>query len=222
MKPFGRLSLPAVSLRMADVDTDQIVPARFLFRPRATGFGEQLFHDLRFDESGTPNPDFVLNRPRPAAPGCLITGPNFGCGSSRESAVWALSDYGIRCVIGPSFGDIFYNNCQKNGLLPIVLDEALLERWHTLVQDDPGATVVVDLPAQTVALNGAAAVPFTIDPFRKRLLVAGKDDIALTLDMLDRIEAFEATYRGDFDSGEFDQDSDAKQQADSNAGSKTQ
>jgi 3-isopropylmalate/(R)-2-methylmalate dehydratase small subunit len=209
MKAFGRLTLPAVSLRMADVDTDQIVPARFLFRTRASGFRDQLFHDLRFDEQGAPRAGFVLNQPGCAAPGCLITGPNFGCGSSRESAVWALADYGIRCVIGPSFGDIFFNNCQKNGLLPIVLPAEQIDRLHAQVAHDPQAAVTVDLPAQSVTLHSAPArtdpagagfeAVFAIDPFRKRLLIEGKDDIALTLDLIDTIKDFEARYEADLD-----------------------
>jgi len=194
MRPFGRLVLPAASLRTPDVDTDQLVPARFLFRPRAQGFADQLFHDLRFDSAGRPRDDFVLNRRRAEATGCLVTGPNFGCGSSRESAVWALSDYGIRCVIGTSFGDIFFNNCQKNGLLPVRLEAQEVDRLHARLEAQPDASIEVDLPAQTVSLEGCPPMGFAMDPFRKRLLIEGKDDIALTLGMTGRLAQFEQAY----------------------------
>ena len=202
MLKFERLDAPAAALDMPNVDTDQIIPARFLWRSRADGFGELLFNDLRTDEEGTPKPGFVLNRPETRSAKVLVADRNFGCGSSREHAVWALLDAGIRVVIAPSFGDIFFNNSLKNGLLPIVLPE---KRCHTLraaLGRAPGAHMVVDLEAQTVTgpvgvNDGGGSDHFDIDPFRKQLLLSGVDDITFTMTRQEAIAAFESRYRAE-------------------------
>jgi 3-isopropylmalate/(R)-2-methylmalate dehydratase small subunit len=202
MLKFERLDAPAAALDMPNVDTDQIIPARFLWRSRADGFGELLFNDLRTDEDGAPKPGFVLNRPETSSAKVLVGDRNFGCGSSREHAVWALLDAGIRAVIAPSFGDIFFNNSLKNGLLPIVLPE---ERCHTLravLGRAPGAHMVVDLEAQTVTgpvgvNDGGGSDHFDIDAFRKQLLLSGMDDITFTMSRQEAIAAFESRYRAE-------------------------
>lgn len=186
MQPFTRLESCAIVLRRNNVDTDQIVPARFLRTPRAQGYATFLFHDLRQGADGQPDPDFVLNQPASQGAQILVSGENFGCGSSREGAVYALADSGIRCVIAPSFGDIFRNNCYKNGVLPIVLATADVE---ALVAAGPATRLVVDLAAQSVS-NTSRAFAFDIAPFWKRCLLAGLDDIELTLQSQARITAF--------------------------------
>jgi 3-isopropylmalate/(R)-2-methylmalate dehydratase small subunit len=202
MLKFERVDAPAAALDMPNVDTDQIIPARFLWRSRAEGFGELLFNDIRTDEDGTPKPGFVLNRPETRSAKVLVADRNFGCGSSREHAVWALLDAGIRVVIAPSFGDIFFNNSLKNGLLPIALPE---ERCHALraaLSRAPGAHMVVDLEAQTVTgpvgvNDGGGSDHFDIDPFRKQLLLSGMDDITFTMSRQEAIAAFESRYRAE-------------------------
>ena len=151
MQTFERLDAPAAALDAPNVDTDQIIPARFLWRARNDGFGELLFNDLRTNEDGTPKPGFALNQPGAKDAQVLVADRNFGCGSSREHAVWALMDAGIRVVIAPSFGDIFFNNSLKNGLLPIVLPEARCAELRAALDRQPGARMVVDLEAQTVS-----------------------------------------------------------------------
>jgi 3-isopropylmalate/(R)-2-methylmalate dehydratase small subunit len=194
MEPFRRLDAAAVPLGVANIDTDQIIPARFLWRKRRDGFGHLLFHDLRFNDGGAPKPDFVLNRDVYRDARILVADRNFGCGSSREHAVWALYDYGIRAVLAPSFGDIFFNNSFQNGLLPVVLPvervaalRGVLERW-------PGSALAIDLPLQTVTGPDSITDPFEIDPFRKECLLAGTDDISFTLGYRDRIGEFENAY----------------------------
>jgi 3-isopropylmalate/(R)-2-methylmalate dehydratase small subunit len=171
-----------------NIDTDQIVPARFLRNPRRAGYAGYLFHDLRFDAAGAPVAEFVFNRPEHQGARILLAGHNFGCGSSREGAVYALADWGIRCVIASSFGDIFRNNCFKNGVLPVVLPDAVIE---TLAAADGPLTV--DLAAQTVAA-GTTSVRFEIEPFWKESLLTGLDDIDLTLRLRARIDAFAAQH----------------------------
>ncbi len=200
MLKFERLDAPAAALDMPNVDTDQIIPARFLWRPRADGYGELLFNDIRTDESGNPKPDFVLNRPETKAAKVLVADRNFGCGSSREHAVWALLDAGIRVVIAPSFGDIFFNNGLKNGLLPIVLSEARCHALIAALERAPGAHMQVDLETQTVSgpvgvNDGGGSDHFEIDPFRKQLLLSGMDDITFTISQQSAIDAFEDRYR---------------------------
>jgi len=199
MQKFERLESAAAPLDAANVDTDQIIPARFLWRPRADGYGALLFNDLRTSEDGAAKPDFVLNRPAYQAANILVAERNFGCGSSREHAVWALMDAGIRVVIAPSFGDIFFNNSFKNGLLPMVLPQARCAELRAALARHPGAKLAVDLEAQTVTgpvgvSEGFRTDRFDIDPFRKQLLLSGMDDITFTLSQADNIAAFEKSF----------------------------
>jgi 3-isopropylmalate/(R)-2-methylmalate dehydratase small subunit len=191
-------------LNRANVDTDQIIPKQYLKSIRRTGFGDYLFDAWRFEDEGdigvTPNErrlnhQFVLNQPRYQDASILLAGRNFGCGSSREHAVWALAEYGFRCVIAPSFADIFYSNCFKNGVLPIVLNDKDVEELMALAETEAGLTLTVDLPAQTVALGDERRFGFDIDPNRKRMLVEGLDDIGLTLAEADAIRRFEGRHR---------------------------
>lgn len=195
MESFTELTGTAAPLRMANVDTDKIIPKQFLKTIQRTGLGRGLFYELRFDQNGAEITDFVLNRPDYAGVGILIAGDNFGCGSSREHAPWALLDFGIRCVIAPSFADIFYNNCFKNGILPIHLDAATVERLMVIAETTPRAPFTVDLDAQTVRPPNEAAIAFDIDPFRKHCLIHALDDIGLTLQKADAISAFMARQR---------------------------
>jgi 3-isopropylmalate/(R)-2-methylmalate dehydratase small subunit len=174
MTPFTVLTAPAVALPQANIDTDQILPARFLRKPRSAGYENFLFHDLRLNE-----PAFPLNAPQAAGAAILVAGENFGCGSSREGAVYALVDAGIRCVIAPSFGDIFASNASKNGLLTLAPPAELVAGLLARLRD--GGTMTVDLPGQTWVGPDGQAHNFSIDPFRKRCLVEGLDDIGLTL-----------------------------------------
>jgi len=180
MTPFTRLEGRAAPLPLANVDTDQIIPKQFLKTVERDGLGKGLFYDLRFDEAGQAKPDFVLHQPQYAGANVLIAGDNFGCGSSREHAPWALLDFGLRCVIAPSFADIFYNNCFENGLLPIALPEATV---HALMAEARGGNHVftVDLASQTVTTPTGEAVSFDIDPGRKEKLLKGLDAIGETL-----------------------------------------
>jgi 3-isopropylmalate/(R)-2-methylmalate dehydratase small subunit len=196
MQPFTTLQGIAAPLPMVNVDTDKIIPAKWLKTIKRTGLGVALFEPLRFKEDGSPNPDFVLNREPWRRAEILIAGANFGCGSSREHAPWALLDYGIRCVIAPSFADIFFNNCFKNGILPIVLPQ---EEVDILMQEASTAKVpvlTVDLEAQTITrATGNAPIAFEVDPFRRHCLLNGLDDIGLTLQKAERIGAFEQAQR---------------------------
>ena len=193
MEPFRLLDAVAAPLAMANVDTDQIIPARFLWRKRHEGWGHLLFHDLRFADDGAPRPEFVLNQDAFRAARVLVADINFGCGSSREAAVWSLYDYGIRVVIAPSFGDIFFNNSFQNGLLPIMLPPERVAALRTMVEQAPGTRISVDLAAQTVT-GPHGQESFDIDPFRKECLLAGTDDITYTLAHRDAIAAFEQAY----------------------------
>jgi 3-isopropylmalate/(R)-2-methylmalate dehydratase small subunit len=188
MQPFTTLESKAVWLDMSNVDTDQIIPSRFMRTPRAQGYGGFLFHDLRFDDQGTPKPAFPLNAPAAAGAQVLIAGENFGCGSSREAAVYALVDFGFRCIVAESFGDIFRNNAFKNCLLCVALDK---QRIHTLVRVSCERAVRVDLAQQSLA-SGAFAARFDIEPFWKECLLEGADDIDLTLRDRAQIEAYYA------------------------------
>ncbi|HLK84710.1 MAG TPA: 3-isopropylmalate dehydratase small subunit [Xanthobacteraceae bacterium] len=191
MQPFRRLDASAAPIGMPNVDTDQIIPARFLWRKRSDGFGHLLFHDLRFGDGGAPKPDFVLNRDVYRNARILVAGRNFGCGSSREHAVWALYDYGIRAVVAPSFGDIFFNNSFQNGLLPVALPAERVAALRALLEQSPGSSIAIDLEAQTLTGPDRAVDRFEIDPFRKECLLAGADDISFTLGYRDRIAEFE-------------------------------
>jgi 3-isopropylmalate/(R)-2-methylmalate dehydratase small subunit len=180
----------------ANVDTDQIIPKQFLKRIERTGFGEFLFFDWRYADAGVghPNPQFELNRPQIAGASILLARRNFGSGSSREHAVWALSDYGFRSVIAPSFADIFYNNCFKNGVLPIRLSEAQVDELFRRVAAGAPYQLTVDLAARTVSDGAGLSFDFEIDEFRRHCLLHGLDDIALTLQHTDMIAAYEARH----------------------------
>ncbi|HLY79421.1 MAG TPA: 3-isopropylmalate dehydratase small subunit [Caulobacteraceae bacterium] len=190
MQPFTDLHAKAAPLDVANLDTDQIIPKQFLKIVDREGLSRGLFYDLRFDADGQPRPDFVLNDPRYAGAGVLIAGDNFGCGSSREHAPWALLDYGIRCVIAPSFADIFYNNCFQNGLLPVALPEAAV---RALMDEAKGGNHVfsVDLASQTVTAPTGQAYRFEIDPARKAKLLEGLDAIGETLQHAKDIDVYE-------------------------------
>ena len=191
MEPFKKHAGKVVPYDMPNVDTDQIIPARFLKKIDRVGFGELLFHELRYEEDGSPKPGFVLNNPRYAGGTVLVSGPQFGIGSSREHAPWALQQYGFRAVIAPSFGDIFRNNCHQNGLLPVALSPAEVDAIIARAQEIDGYEVTVDLEAQEVRDAHGFSASFEIDPFRKENLVQGLDDIGLTLRNEEAIADFE-------------------------------
>ena len=199
MKAFTQHTGRVVPLDRANVDTDAIIPKQFLKSIKRTGFGVNLFDDWRYLDKGEPggdntqrplNPDFVLNQPRYAGASILLARKNFGCGSSREHAVWALDDYGIRAVIAPSFADIFHNNSFKSGLLPVELDEAVVERLFREVETQPGYQLSIDLAEQTIT-TPSETLNFAVDSFRKHCLLNGLDDIGLTLQHADEIRAYE-------------------------------
>jgi 3-isopropylmalate/(R)-2-methylmalate dehydratase small subunit len=193
VRPFTRLAAVAAPIDLPDVDTDRIIPARFLRQPReAPGYARFLFHDLRFDDAGAEKPDFVLNRPPYRDARILVTAENFGCGSSREMAVWVLDAAGVRAVIAPGLGDIFRENCVKNGLLPVILPAGTVAAMRQQLHDRPGATVAVDLEAQEVTAPDGITHRFEIDAFQKQKLLSGQDEIALTLGHEAAIAAFEA------------------------------
>ena len=186
-----------VPLDRSDVDTDQIIPKQFLKKITKTGFGIHLFHDWRYldDEGKEENPKFPLNQPRYKGASILLTRDNFGCGSSREHAPWALLDFGIRVVIAPSFADIFFNNCFKNGILPVILGQEEIDRLFAYVEGNDGARLTVDLEAQEVRAQDGGVVSFSgVDLFRKECLMNGWDDIELTLKREESIRAFEARH----------------------------
>ena len=185
MEPFVTLTAVAVPLDIANIDTDQLLPARFLRKPRSAGYGNFLFHDER--KAGFP-----LDEPAYTGARILVADRNFGCGSSREGAVYALVDGGIRCVVAPSFGDIFAANAAKNGLLTISLPEDTVADLRRRLQRTPGASLTVDLPAQELVDPDGARIPFAIDPFKKECLIAGLDDVALTMQHRGDIDTFEA------------------------------
>jgi 3-isopropylmalate/(R)-2-methylmalate dehydratase small subunit len=196
-EPFTRLTAVAAPIDLPDVDTDRIVPARFLRKPRSPEYARYLFHDVRFDASGAERREFVLNLPPYRAARILVTGANFGCGSSREMAVWALAEYGVRAVIAPSLGDIFHQNCIKNGLLPVILPAEVTAGLRRQLHERPGAAITVDLPGQVVVGPDEHVHGFEIDPFARQMLLTGQDEIALTLGHADAIAAFEARQRAE-------------------------
>jgi 3-isopropylmalate/(R)-2-methylmalate dehydratase small subunit len=196
MQAFKSLDAVAVPVARPNVDTDQIVPARFLRKPRSSGYGNYLFHDLRLDRDGRER-DFVLNKPSYRDAKILVAERNFGCGSSREHAVYALWDYGIRAVIAPSFGDIFFGNSFMNGLLLIVLPAADVAALIGALDAKPGAHMRVDLAAQTVTAADGKTCRFDIDAYRKRCLLEGLDELAFTLSRRDAIKAFERRHAAD-------------------------
>jgi 3-isopropylmalate/(R)-2-methylmalate dehydratase small subunit len=181
-------------LDRASVDTDQIIPKQFLKRIERTGFGQFLFFDWRFHDDGSENPSFELNRPEFRGATVLLTRRNFGCGSSREHAPWSLADFGFRVLIAPSFGDIFYNNCFKNGLLPIRFDDATVDELFERAAKFPGYTLTTDLEACRVSGTHGLALEFEVEPFRRHCLLHGLDDIGLTLAQADKITAHEQSH----------------------------
>ena len=192
MQKFTTLTGIAAPLPLINVDTDMIIPKQFLKTIKRSGLGVNLFDEMRYDQDGNESPDFVLNKPAYRNAQILVAGDNFGCGSSREHAPWALLDFGIRCVIAPSFADIFFNNCFKNGILPIALPQ---EQVDTLMEDaerGANATVTVDLETQTITGPDGGTIRFDVEPFRKHCLMNGLDDIGLTLEKAAAIDAFEA------------------------------
>lgn len=206
MKPFTTLDGLVAPLDRANVDTDAIIPKQFLKSIKRSGFGPNLFDEWRYLDHGEPgqdcstrpqNPDFVLNQPRYKGAQILLTRDNFGCGSSREHAPWALEDYGFRVLIGPSFADIFFNNCFKNGLLPIVLPAAEVDALFAQCAAIDGYRLKVDLPAQTITRPDGVVIAFDVDAFRKECLINGWDDIGLTLRHADEIRAFEQKRRAE-------------------------
>ncbi|NMC20748.1 MAG: 3-isopropylmalate dehydratase small subunit [Thermogutta sp.] len=191
MQPFVKHTGLVVPLDRSDVDTDQIIPKQFLKRIERTGFGQFLFFDWRYLEDGSPNPEFILNHPRYRGATILLARRNFGCGSSREHAPWALADYGFRAILAPSFADIFYNNSLKNGLLPVRLPEDAIDELFRRAQGADGYRLTVDLEQCAVSDERGFHVPFEIDPFRRECLLKGLDDIGLTLEHEERIAAYE-------------------------------
>jgi len=190
MQPFTTLTAAAVPMDLPNIDTDRVIPARFLLKPREAGYQRFFFHDVRFNADGSENGDFILNQAPYRQAKILVTAENFGCGSSREGAVWALMDHGIRCVVGPSFGDIFFENCFKNGVLALVLPAAASIRRQ--LQERPGAEISVDLERQTLTAPDGTAHRFDVDPFRKQALLRGQDEIALTMEYEQAIVAHES------------------------------
>ncbi len=197
MRPFTTLTGIAAPLPAANVDTDKIIPARFLKSISRSGFGKNLFANLRYREDGSENPDFVLNRPPYRNAEILIAHENFGCGSSREHAPWALLDFGIRCVIAPDFADIFHNNCFKNGILPIRLPREVCEALMDDARLGGNARLTVDLERQVVVRPSGEEIPFAVDPLRKHLLLNGLDDIGQTLQHAGAIDSFETRRKAE-------------------------
>ncbi len=199
MEPFTIYTGLVMPLDRTNVNTDEITPARFLKTIKRTGFDKALFADWRYigGNVDTPNPDFVLNQPRYNGASILLTGDNFGCGSSREHAPWAIQQYGFRCLIAPSFADIFHNNCFNNGLLPITLDNAIVQELVHEVEAQEGYTLRVDLPAQTVTTPSGRSLHFDIDHFHKEALLQGLDNIGWTLSHAEEIAAYEQRRKGE-------------------------
>ncbi len=197
MDKFTTLTSVAAPLKIANIDTDKIIPAHYLKTIKRTGLGTALFAGLRYREDGSENPDFVLNKPAYRAAQILVAEDNFGCGSSREHAPWALLDFGIRCVISTSFADIFYNNCFKNGILPVVVSPDDLAKLMDDAERGANATVTVDLENQLIRGPDGGTVAFDIDAFRKHCMLNGLDDIGLTLEKSGNVEAFEQKLGAD-------------------------
>jgi 3-isopropylmalate/(R)-2-methylmalate dehydratase small subunit len=191
MDKFTTLTGVAAPLPMRNVDTDMIIPKQFLKTIKRTGLGTNLFHEMRYDQAGKEVSDFVLNQPAYRKATILVTGENFGCGSSREHAPWALLDFGIRCIIAPDFADIFYNNCFQNGILPIKLPQADVDKLMDDASRGSNATLTIDLEKQEIRGPDGGMIRFDIDPFRKHCLLNGLDHIGLTLEKQKSIDAFE-------------------------------
>ncbi|TWC20502.1 MULTISPECIES: 3-isopropylmalate dehydratase small subunit [unclassified Pseudomonas] len=194
LQPFTQVTGKAAPMLAANIDTDVIMPKQFLKGIDRNGLDRGLFFDLRFLPTGEPNPEFVFNQPAWSGASFMVVGPNFGCGSSREHAVWGLKQLGIRALIGSSFAGIFYDNCQRNGVLLITLEEALLQRIGQVVSQPDSATISVDLEAQEIRLQDGAVIPFQIDTLRKTALLLGLDAIGSTLQRREQIKAFEREH----------------------------
>ena len=194
MQPFTQHTGKVVPYDVPNVDTDQIIPARFLKKIDRVGFGELLFHDLRYTRDGSPNKDFILNDPKYTGGTVLVSGPQFGIGSSREHAPWALQQYGFRTVIAPSFGDIFRNNCYQNGLLPVQLKDAEVRTLIARAEEFENYQITVDLQKQEVRDTHGFVARFEVDPFRRGMLMKGLDDIGLTLEKAAAIDAYEKAH----------------------------
>jgi 3-isopropylmalate/(R)-2-methylmalate dehydratase small subunit len=191
MEKFTTLTGVAAPLNMINIDTDAIIPKQYLKTIARTGLGKALFSEMRYKDDGSENPDFVLNKPAWRKAQILVAGENFGCGSSREHAPWALLDFGIRCIVAPSFADIFYNNCFKNGILPIKLPQEEVDKLLEDAERGANATITVDLGKQEITGPDGGVIKFDIDPFRKHCLLNGLDDVGLTLQKEDKIAAYE-------------------------------
>lgn len=195
MDKFTTLSGIAAPMPLVNIDTDMIIPKQFLKTIKRSGLGVNLFDEMRFDDDGKEIADFVLNKPAYRSAQIIVAGDNFGCGSSREHAPWALLDFGIRCVISTSFADIFYNNCFKNGILPIVLPKNQVDALMEDAERGENARITVDLEAQTVSASDGTTFEFEVDAFKKHCLLNGLDDIGLTMEKAASIDAFEAKYQ---------------------------
>jgi len=193
MEKFKTLTGVAAPMPLINVDTDMIIPKQFLKTIKRSGLGKNLFDEMRFDDDGNERPDFVLNKPQYRDAEILVAGENFGCGSSREHAPWAIKDFGIRCVIAPSFADIFFNNCFKNGILPIALPQDTVDILMKDAEKGSNARMIVDLENQTVTTSDGEQIAFEVDQFKKHCLLEGLDDIGLTLEKATAIDTFEAT-----------------------------
>jgi len=193
-EPFSSTTSAAVPMPRNDIDTDQVIPARFLKTVNREGLGDQLFFDWRYLPDGSPNPEFVLNRPEMAGRRILVAGDNFGCGSSREHAPWALTAWGIRAVISSSFADIFTSNALKNGLLPVAVPPEQLGRIGSILESDPGAELTVDLEASELRLPDGSAIAFKVDPFARRMILDGTDELGYLLAHEPQLEAYEAAH----------------------------
>jgi 3-isopropylmalate/(R)-2-methylmalate dehydratase small subunit len=191
MTPFTTITAIAAPLPIINIDTDMLIPKQFLKTIKRTGLGKHLFDEMRYDENGKEIAQFVLNQPAYRSAQIIVAGDNFGCGSSREHAPWALLDFGIRCVIAPSFADIFYNNCFKNGILPIILPQTEVDALMEEASKGANATFTVDLQAQTVTAPNGKTYNFEVDSFRKHCMIHGLDDISLTLEKVNNINNFE-------------------------------
>lgn len=195
MEKYTKHTNVAALLNRSNVDTDQIIPKQFLKKVERSGFGVHLFHDWRFNADGSDNPAFELNKPAFKSARILVVGENFGCGSSREHAPWAIEDYGFNTIISTSYADIFFNNCFKNGILPIQVDAQTLSSLMDEIELNEGVSFTVDLEAQTVITPGGIRVEFDVDPVRKNNLLNAFDDIGITLQQMDKIEAFESRQK---------------------------
>ena len=192
MNKFDKLSGIAAPMPMVNIDTDMIIPKQFLKTIKRSGLGVNLFDEMRYDRDGNEVPDFVLNKPQYRDAQILVAGDNFGCGSSREHAPWAIADFGITCVIAPSFADIFYNNCFKNGILPIALPQEVVDVLMKDAEKGSNARIEVDLEAQTITSSDGEVISFQVDAFKKHCLMNGLDDIGLTLEKAASIDSFES------------------------------